>query len=332
MKILIVGDQVEGYIAQTHAAFQTGLKAMFDTRFYGKGHPGYDPLLRTFPEIIRHVFPSEQPDVLVAYCSHAQKLEDLSFEYGDIEHVRCKVITPVSDYWNMTDHYFAELPQWMSQRNVATVASLYPQLPALYADHPGWELFQTVYPTFDPASFNDWGLEKLYDVGFIGSGVDVYDPFYPERFAIHRTLSGQSRFTYLNKSHPGWGYYDAGHPQVGRGFSRHINACRFFVATGGRLNLALARYFETMASGTVLLAVEPEGAEELHLRDGVNYVKITPEDILDKLAFYSVRPRQCALIREAAYQTAMQHHSCYARALDFYRVVKNSSSTSLRLG
>jgi hypothetical protein len=66
------------------------------------------------------------------------------------------------------------------------------------------------------------------------------------------------------------------------------------------------------------MADEPEGAERLYLKDGYNYIKISPDTIVDKIQFMLARPDLCDAVAEAGYLTALKHHTCYQRAVDFY--------------
>ena len=320
MKLVVVGHHGGNYLAKTHEAFRRGLQQVLNATLYGEGYPGYTPAWDSFPRILEGLATDGPAEVVLTHVRHAHRLEDMTFLYPGLDEIECLKVVPISDFWNMTDRFQAEFPVWLEAHDLVAL-SYYPQLPQLYQGTPWQERFRTVLPTFDPACFNDWGLPKIWDVGHIGSGVLDGDPFYPERQAIREQLLRHPELSCLWRPHPGWGDHPPDHPQVGRGFSRLINQCRFFICTGGRYNLPLARYFEVMASGTVLLAIEPEGGADLHLEDGVNYVRITPEDVLDKLDYYRARPERCAEIAAAGYRTAMRYHSCQARALDFHDVI-----------
>jgi hypothetical protein len=140
---------------------------------------------------------------------------------------------------------------------------------------------------------------------------------YPERFAIHQKLLGRRDLRYLWARHPGWRDRRR-HPLIGEGFSRAINSCRIFVTTSGIFRNAHAKYVEILASRSLLLADEPIGAERLGLEDGVNYVRISADDVLDKIDYYLAHPAEAELIAEAGYATAFRLHHCYRRAQEFY--------------
>jgi spore maturation protein CgeB len=135
---------------------------------------------------------------------------------------------------------------------------------------------------------------------------------------------------YLWAEHPGFQIFKETHPLVGENFSRAMNSCRIFVTTGSQYRNPHAKYVESMASRTMLLADEPLGAAELRLENGVNYVKMTEETIFDLLDYYLSRPRLCEEIAEQGYRTALKHHTCHARALDFERIITERFPTLLR--
>lgn len=324
MKILLLAVNDKEYIAKTHQAFFEGLLGSYDCRPYGLNHPGYDPDLRDLRTIASRVFPDGKPDIIFIQNAHSSKVSEMCLDYEGAGELGAIVVTLISDYWQMTDNYPREFLTWLDSAKVDFVMCYYPQLAEFYRGSGYEDRFIWIPPTFSPKLFNDWQMPKEYDVGLIGTGVTEFDGFYPERWAIHNQLLGQSTFRYLTKPHAGWGYHAVDHPQVGRGFSRHIGSCKMFVATGGKYNLPLARYFETMASGSLLLAIEPVGAEQLHLKDGINYAKITPETVVDVANYYLNHPNKLEEVAESGYQYAMSMHSGHQRAIEFYNKMREA--------
>jgi spore maturation protein CgeB len=95
-----------------------------------------------------------------------------------------------------------------------------------------------------------------------------------------------------------------------------------FVTTGGKYRNAHAKYVEVLASRSLLLADEPIGAERLGLEDGINYVRISEADVLDKVAYYLAHPDEAERIAAAGYATAFRLHECRQRAGDFYEAMR----------
>ncbi len=323
MRVLFVGACERDYLAKSHESFRTGIRRLFDVRMFGEGYPDHDPSLRSYPEIVERVFPDAEPDLLVAMPDHvAGERFPYRFPLDGIERVRVPKAIVWSDFWNATEHCPDAYLDWLERSDVSFVLCYYPHPGRIFAGSRLASRFVCLLPSFDPELFNDWGVPKEWDVGFLGGGVATPDPFYPERAEIHRRLLARRDLRYLWKPHPGWGNHAAAHTHVGAGFSRTIGACRIFVTTGGRYHCPFPKYVEALASGSALFATRPEGEELLRLRDGVNYVRITPDDVLDKIDWYLARPDRLASISAAGLETALRWHSCYARAVDFHAAVR----------
>jgi hypothetical protein len=332
MRVLIEGRNLEHYLAKCHEAFRTGLRALFDTRHFGKGYPGYWPLgtfIKDYAQIIDRTFPDAQPDILIAHFNYRPELR--RFGYGGLADVNCTKAIILGDYWNVAEHYRNEYADIVKDNNIDYVLTYFPQAIEVWAHSGIAERFVYLPPSFDPAIFNDWQSVKQYDVGFLAAGTVRYSAFYPERFNIHNRLKSLDRIDYLWSPHPGWRMRRSGHPLVGRNFSRAINSCRMFITTGGIHKTAHAKYVEILASKTLLLAEKPVGWERIGLQDGVNYVEITEENAIEKIDYYLARPDLSAEIAEAGFQTALTLHTCYQRALDFYKAV-NGGGGSLMAG
>lgn len=325
MKILSVGDSEANYLAKYHEAFRTGLRRMYNCRMFGKDYPGHEPSLDNYQDIISYSCPDGPPDLLLVACDHDSSIRQkgvvpYNFKLKGLEKINIPKCMVLSDFWNITEYCQQEYLQWLDYYGITKVLVYYPHMRDLYYTGRDADRFEYLPPCFDPELFNSWSCEKEFDVGFLGGGVADRDDFYPERYAIHSRLKSLPGISYLFKPHPGWGNHDAGHSYVGLGFSRTINSCRLFVTTGGMYNCPYPKYVEILASKSCLLAIEPLGHQALGLVDGVNYVKITPDDVLDKVNFYLAHPDKAEQIAEAGYQTAMQLHTSYARALDFQKV------------
>src|SRR6185503_2062828 len=100
LRILIEGKSYDDYLAKCHEAFRTGLRALFDTRCFGRGYPRYWPFFRSYDQILKHVFGEEQPDVLLAdsYFPHDAK----GFKYIGFDRVPCGKGFILGDYWDVT--------------------------------------------------------------------------------------------------------------------------------------------------------------------------------------------------------------------------------------
>ena len=318
MKILFEDENLANYLAKCHEAFRTGLAAMFDTRFFGPGYESYDPCLKDYQGIIDVVFSDSNPDLIIVGFDSEREQINCKFRYEGLKKTKIPVATVLADYWR-----FAEKPKELAlnfaENDISIVLSLFPQPLSIWKDTEIASRLIYIPPSFDPAIFNDWQMPKVYDVGFLAANTIEYNNFYPERYHIHQALLNKKGLKYLWAEHPGWQSHSSSHPLVGKNFSKAINSCKIFITTGGIYKNPQPKIFEALASKTLLMSDEPIAASYLGLRDGFNYVKITTDNVCDKIDFYLDRPDLLNKITENGYQLAIERHSCFARAVDFYK-------------
>ncbi len=320
MRILIEGENLTYYLAKCHEAFRTGLRACFDTRCFGKGYPRYNHFLKTFDQIQERMFPDEPPDLIIPCTWNPAKVE-CGFRYSGLAESSIPKALYLADYWSEAGEQLDRYIDLVCKHRIEMIPSYFPQPLDMWKETPLGELLVYMPPCVDPAIFNDWQMKKTYDVGFLAAGTVNIEALYPERRAIHQKILERKDLRYLWAEHPGW-KQNRESPLVGKNFSRAINSCRIFVTTGGIYRNANAKYIEILASNTLLLADEPIGGDLLGLRDGINYVAVNEQNILEKVDYYLCRPGLSGQIAEQGYLLAMRRHSCYARAMDFYEAVR----------
>ncbi|MCL1939876.1 MAG: glycosyltransferase [Desulfovibrionaceae bacterium] len=320
MKILIVGENLNNYLAKCHEAFRTGLRNTFDGRLYGVGYPGYNGSIQSYEDIARYVFPEAQPNLLIAEMKIANGI--MTFPYAGFSEYNGVKAVFLRDFWREAlenaDNYKASV----ENAGITYILTYFIGALMAFKEEPLYEKMVFVPPTFDPVIFNDWQQEKIYDVGFLAADTMAYSDFYPERYAIHQKIMAEKNLTYLYAQHPGWGMHEKEHELVGKNFSKKINSCKIFITTGGIYRNAQPKIFEALASHTLLLMDKPLGADMLGLRDGVNYVAVTQDTVIDKIYYYLKNDDERERISEAGYRLAMERHSCYQRAVQFYAAVK----------
>lgn len=316
MRILIVGENLSDYLAKCHEALRTGLRRVHHATAYGKGYPGHKPSLGTYEEILREIFPEKHPELLIADFSLSSHPREWGFPYEGLDRVNVPKAIVLGDFWNVTESDPEAFLRFLEHYDIGTVFCYFPAAVRFFAKTRLASRFQPLLPCFDPEIFNDWRMDKAYDVGFLAAGTSEYTDFYPERFHIHQKLLQKEGIKYLWGAHPGWQRHAAEHPLVGTGFSRAINSCRLFITTAGKYRHPNPKYLEILASRTVLLAETPEDAELLGLQDGVNYVGISQENVLERVDYYLARPELCEQIAESGQRLALQHHNCYVRAIE----------------
>lgn len=315
MKILIEGENLAGYLAKCHEAFRTGVAALHQAKFFGKGYETFSRFSKSYQDIVKKTYGEEPFDILIA-SSFNPRTPNKDFDYSGISSIEAKKAIFLCDYWSEAEPHFDEYVDFILRNKIDFIFSLFPQPLNNWGGSPIADRLIYMPPTFDPSIFKDWSIEKRYDVGFLADGTVARSSFYPERYEIHQKLASAD-FEYLWASHPGWGYHKKDAPLVGVNFSKAINSCRMFVTTGGIYKNPQPKIFEILASKALLLSDEPINETDLGLVDGVNYIKISADNILDKVHYFKRNPDELNSIAEAGYRLALSKHSCYARALDF---------------
>jgi hypothetical protein len=315
MKILIVSQSHASYIAKVHESLRTGLAALFDVRFFGEGYDGFDPSLKTYQEILARTCSDGLPDLVIVHHNFPKShLPYLLYE--GLSDLPVKKAIVIGDYWEMFP-VLNEYVQFVLSNKIDYIFSYFPQPFALWRETPLSERLVFSPVSFDPRIFRDWSLPKEFDVGFLAAGTVTPDlSFYPERHDFHQRLMKMADIKYMYAAHPGWGNFADDAPLVGKNFSRAINACKIFVTTGGKLRNIHAKIVECLASRTMLMLDDVYSPELLGLVDGVNYVRIKPEELESQMRFYLSNPDLIEAITEKGYQLALAQHSCYVRAAE----------------
>ncbi len=328
LNYLIVGDNLDNYLAKCHEAFRTGLRTVLGAECFGAGYPFYDGSIHDYGEIIRLAEKRwKTPDVVIA--DYSLDNGNLIFTFQHIKDINARKVILLADFWQVMDDIARDnFITSVMANGIDYIMSYFPHPLTIFKGTALDGRILYTPPCIDPLYFNNWHKDKKYDVGFLAANTLNYSSFYPERYEIHKKLQAHAGISYLWAEHPGWERRDAFHPLVGKGFSEQINSCRLFINTSGRLRHPNPKYVEIMASKTVMLAEEPYDEGRLGLKDGYNYVKITVDDVIEKVDFYLSRPDLCEQIATNAYETAMQKHSCFVRAAEFDIALKGLASVT----
>jgi len=185
------------------------------------------------------------------------------------------------------------------------------------------------FPWFtDPSIYNP-SSEKEYDVVFLGSSEKKV---YPLRNAI---VQGLPRLC----KEKGWRYMLKGRPPgettqrnisellsqgyiVGERYAEVLAKSKVFIFGSSIFRYPLSKYFEVMGSGTLVMADEPQTAQQLHFEDGENYVRINVENWEETLEYYLENDDERMMIASRGYDTVMKYHSAEARAKELVNLLK----------
>lgn len=315
MNILIEGKNLKDYYAKVHEACRTGLKALFNAKSYGEGYPLYDPNLKSFVEMKKALFGDQKLNLIIlSGCWNARELEKGIF-YKELNGLNCKKAIMLTDFWSEAGGKTDDYEKFILNNDIDYIFSYFRAPFHLWKDLEIYDRLIWYPPCFDPHVFNDWNIEKRWDVGNLNAAALEYHPFYPERYAIHQKLVEMNDISYYYEKHPGTGMLDPNTPLIGKSFSEAINQCKIFITTGSlQYRNFTPKYIEIMASKACLFATEPLDAEVIGLEDGVNYVRISVDDVQDKVRYYLAHEEELNKIAENGYRFVLERYSCYAQA------------------
>ena len=325
MKILIIGNNLENYIAKIHESFKNGLKSLFDVRNYGVGYPGYDETIDSFAGIKDTIFPNEQIDLVILFNAGGMGPYDVrnlenGFIYKDLDALNCKKAIVLNDFWSEAETQRELYFRFVKENSIDYIITVFRAPFYLWKEFDICDRLIYRPPCIDPKIFNDWGQEKKYDVGNLNAGIFGRNKFYPERAAFHNKLLEMDDISYFYAKHPGWGMFSPEAELVGKNFSRAINQCKIFV-TSGNLDYRNfhGKHIEILASGSLLMTNEPMDASYLGLIDGVNYVSVNEENLQEKVRYYLKHEDKRIQIAQRGYALAMERYTSYAAAAYVYK-------------
>ena len=180
--------------------------------------------------------------------------------------------------------------------------------------------------SIDPEKYRPNG-ERRVDVAFLGA----YGSVYPLRNDLWYGLNPFCRrhnLKLLLKQSPGGSSFkryipnliDEGHV-VGSRYREALRSTRILIFGGSRFRYPVQKYFEGMASGCLVMANTPGAAEDLHFKDGYNFVDINVNNWKDKLLYYAQHRDEAEQISEQGRKTIEKYHTHDIRAQQFIQML-----------
>ncbi len=194
-------------------------------------------------------------------------------------------------------------------------------------------------PSFEPTYFKPVDeSEKKYDVTMIAT----VGGFYPLRQKIEKglpTLAKEHGWNALLRRPPNMNdriyRLQIDHvlkdPELrkrwflGEDYARALAESKIFIFGSSLFRYASPKYFEAMGAGALVMADECHHAEDLHFKDGWNYVEITQDNWQEKLEYYLEDDQLRETVARRGYENAMKYHSNQARAAELINHLKEAS-------
>ena len=313
MKVLFVKDDPFHYIAKIYWSLQKGLRASCDLKTYGLKQDFFDPEITSYQQMLRLCYGADQPDAVITNYNY----NECKFRFTGIENYSGTTVVIIGDYWDIKDR-----KTFISQMHgVDVILSLFYEFSEFYPELAEKIVFCP--PSVDMDLFKDWKLPKTHTVGFLGSGCHRKTRFYADRLELTKHLTTVFGDDFYTEQHPGWGFFPKEKRLIGAGFSKAINGCKAFVSTAGSLGHCNPKYYEIMASGSLLLAGPAKHLDKSHFIDGENCIFFQgKEDLVRKVNFYNNDEAKMKEIVEGGLNTIKKYHSSEVRGKEVVRTLQ----------
>jgi len=167
--------------------------------------------------------------------------------------------------------------------------------------------------------FKDHQMPKDIDYLLMG---DVHERVYPLRRKILLTMQNRAGFIY--HPHPGWRQFSPEERSVlyvGEKYAHEINRAKIFFTCSSTYQYPLLKYYEVLASKTLLLAPASDELADLGFIPGVHFAAINENDFADKATYYLQHEAERVLIAEQGYEMVRRLHSTEKRARDMVKAL-----------
>ena len=334
IKVLLLNVNRKGWHSGNMIYDMEAVTRACDTKMYGPGWPGYKHTNVT--KIIKQLYGDDKPDVIYSYFTEDEQVRDCYMQHynlpphlGKFHHGLKDVngvvkIFALSDFWSRKPKKYAkDLIGSTFQYCFACFAPPYSNPKDFFSffnEEVRKEIQFIGYPRcVDKECFRDYNQPKQYDVISLGAMWH----FYPLRVKMHRYLQGNHQklnIKYKNYAHCG---VDFSHSSFVRDeYAKAINSSKMLISCGSKYHVAMNKIFESMGCGTVYVGEKPWGAEELHLKDGQNYIDVNGDNFVEKIKYYLDHPSELILIADNAKATFEKYHHIDARAKDFVKLLE----------
>lgn len=177
--------------------------------------------------------------------------------------------------------------------------------------------------------YKDWGLDKDIDYLMIGA---MFPKLYKERIKMYEVMKDEPGF--LSYSHPGYKELESKKENnvIGEEYARVLNRAKMFITCDSSDHFPLMKYFEVLASNTLLLASASNELADLGFVDGETFVAVTSETVREKARYYLSNEKERLAIAKRGYEMVRERHSTERRAQELLEkiveIVSNESGNT----
>ncbi|MEW5595824.1 glycosyltransferase [Peribacillus frigoritolerans] len=307
----------------------TLLKILYITKDYSK-HLERNPFyLSQELSKVTELFIWHQPGNIQTILSQIAFTPDFIL-LNDMTEIRCPKITgltstkiPIGIVVYDIHHFRNERKQFIIENNIKHIFSICRD--AFHKWYPEFVNKMRWLPHFVNTNiFKEYGLKKEIDLLMLGM---VRKDYYPFRTFIFETFKDKPGFVY--KRHPGYLKNTDLQKNVLSGveYAKEINRAKIFITCDSVFHYPLIKYYEVLASGTLLLAPTSKELEDLGFLPGIHFVPINYEDVKIKAEYYLLHEEERKKITQAGYKFVREKHSATHRALQLLNMIKNILAT-----
>jgi hypothetical protein len=339
IKLLVLNVNRKGWHSGNMLYDMSALEKGCDTQFYGPGFDGYRST--DLREIISQLYGDGKPDIIYSYFTPHERVREVYQKHYSIpEHLMNfpdhmdKIhgvinVFAMSDFWSRKrEQYSKDLGEAPFRYCVSCFTPPYTNPKDFYSffdDQIRKRMkFLPLPRCVDRDCFKDYQLPKIHDVISVGAMWHFYAfrSHMHNYFAQHASGMG---INYRNYPHCGT---DFNHSDfVRENYAKAIHRARILIGCGGRYHVAYNKMFEAMGCATLYVGEKPYGEQELHFKDGYNYVSVTTSDFVDKIKYYLGHPNEMDAIVRQASQTFSEYHTIEARSRDVAACMKEIVSS-----
>ena len=170
--------------------------------------------------------------------------------------------------------------------------------------------------------FKDYGFERKYDVTFLGT----VGTGYPLRKKILEKLPKRKDIKFYTKKPPREWNLNPTQDLFKENYAKILAQSKIFIFGTSIHNYPVAKFFEAMASNTLVMAPMPLDGEDLNFKSGYNFVEINEKNFMDKIYYYLKHEDERKIITKNGVKTIEKFHTVKIRAkqlVDYLNYIKN---------
>ena len=224
----------------------------------------------------------------------------------------------INDFWHNNIY---EWEIFIRKFSITDIFSIYTPFHTKKKDHAnyfGKNINVKFHKYFRSVNPKDFFKRKKKDIDVLMLG--AMSGFYPNRqyFLDNLNISGKLNFIY--KKHPGYLFKKdiKSKSNVGKNYFKLLSKSKIFITCSTKFNIPIAKVWEIMASGNLLMIDKINNSKFIKLKANKNYVEISKKNFLKKIEYYlkNVKQRQKIIsngrklaLKEYNNFTIAEHHA-----------------------